>query len=68
MKGCKIPKILPYKTLMSFVKALEIGEVLSLEDLALETFPAEASCDVPTSGFKKTPACIASMARKELCM
>ena len=43
MKGCKIPNILPYKTLMSFVKAIEIGEVLSLEDLALETFPAEAS-------------------------
>ena len=43
MKGCKIPKILPYKTLMSFVKAIEIGEVLSLEDLALATFPAEAS-------------------------
>lgn len=34
MKGCEIPKILPYKTLMSFVKAIEIGEVLSLEDMA----------------------------------
>lgn len=34
MKGCEVPKILPYKTLMSFVKDIEIGEVLSLEDLA----------------------------------
>ena len=34
MKGCEIPKILPYKTLMNFVKAIEIGEVLSLEDMA----------------------------------
>ena len=34
MKGCEVPKILPYKTLMSFVRGIEIGEVLSLEDLA----------------------------------
>ena len=34
MKGCEVPKILPYKTLMSFVRGKEIGEVLSLEDLA----------------------------------
>ena len=34
MKGCEVSKILPYKTLMSFVKAIEIGEVRSLEDLA----------------------------------
>ena len=34
MKGCEVSKILPYKTLMSFVKAIEIGKVLSLEDLA----------------------------------
>ena len=34
MKGCEVPNILPYKSLMSFVKAIEIGKVLSLEDLA----------------------------------
>lgn len=34
MKGCEVPKILPYKSLMTFVKAIEIGEVKSLEDLA----------------------------------
>ena len=34
MKGCEVPNIFPYKTLMSFVKAIEIGAVLSLEDMA----------------------------------
>ena len=36
MKGCEIPKVLPNKTAMSFVKAIEIGEVLSLEDMAIK--------------------------------
>lgn len=34
MTGCEVPKILPYKTLMSFVRSIEIGEVLSLDNLA----------------------------------
>jgi len=34
MTGCKVPKILPYKTLTSFVRSIEIGEVLSLNNLA----------------------------------
>ncbi|PFX17948.1 hypothetical protein AWC38_SpisGene17693 [Stylophora pistillata] len=34
MTGCEVPNILPYKTLMSFVRSIEIGEVLSLDDLA----------------------------------
>jgi len=29
MKGCEVPKILPYKTLVSFVRGIEIGDVLS---------------------------------------
>jgi len=34
MTGSEVPKVLPYKTLMSFVRSIEIGEVLSLDDLA----------------------------------
>lgn len=34
MTGCEVSNILPYKTLMSFVRSIEIGEVLSLDDLA----------------------------------
>lgn len=43
MTGCEVPKILPYKTLMTFVRSIDIGEVLSLENLAakysVEAFP-----------------------------
>ena len=31
MTGCKVPKILPYKTLMAFIRSIDIAEVLSLE-------------------------------------
>ena len=34
MTGSEVPKVLPYKTLTSFVRSIEIGEVLSLDDLA----------------------------------
>ena len=43
MTGCEVPKILPYKTLMAFIRSIDIGEVLSLENLAakycVEAFP-----------------------------
>ena len=43
MKGCEVPKILPYKTVMSFIRSIDIGELLSLESLAaklsVEAFP-----------------------------
>jgi len=43
MTGCEVPKILPYKTLMTFVRSIDIGEVLSLENLtakySVEAFP-----------------------------
>lgn len=41
MQGCEIPKIIPYKTLMSHIKNVDIGEVLGLEILA-ERFSTEA--------------------------
>ena len=41
MQGCEIPKIIPYKTLMTHIKNIEIGEVLGLEILA-ENFSTEA--------------------------
>ena len=41
MTGCEVPKILPYKTLISFIRGIDIGEVLSLESLAA-TFGVEA--------------------------
>ena len=35
IRGCEVPKILPYKTLMSHnIRNIDIGEVLSLESLA----------------------------------
>ena len=43
MTGCEVPKILPYKTLMTFVRGIEVGELLPLENLAatfnIEAFP-----------------------------
>ena len=43
MTGCEVPKILPYKTLMTFVRSIDIGEVLSLENVtakySVEAFP-----------------------------
>ena len=43
LKGCEVPKILPYKTLMSFIRSIDIGELLSLDSLAakfsVEAFP-----------------------------
>ena len=41
MTGCEVPKILPYKALMSFIRGIDIGEVLSLENLAAK-FGVEA--------------------------
>ena len=34
MQSCEIPKILPYKTLMSYIRNIDIGEVVPLEILA----------------------------------
>ena len=34
MQSCEIPKILPYKTLMSYIRNIDLGEVLPLEILA----------------------------------
>ena len=34
MQSCEIPKILPYKTLMSYIRNINLGEVLPLEILA----------------------------------
>ena len=34
MQSCEIPKILPYKALMSYIRNIDIGEVLPLEILA----------------------------------
>lgn len=43
MKGCEIPKLSPYKSLMSYIRNIDIGEVTDLEVLAskfsLETVP-----------------------------
>ena len=41
MQGCEIPKIIPYKTLMTRIRNIDIGEVLGLEILA-EKFSTEA--------------------------
>ena len=41
MRGCEIPKIIPYKTLMTRIRNIDIGEVLGLEILA-EKFSTEA--------------------------
>lgn len=34
MKGCKIPKLLPYKSLMSYIRDIDIGEIIDLEVLS----------------------------------
>ena len=34
MQSCEIPKILPYKSLMSYIRNIDLGEVLPLEILA----------------------------------
>ena len=34
MQSCEIPKILPYKTLMSYIRNMDIGEVVPLQILA----------------------------------
>ena len=41
MQGCEIPKIIPYKTLMTHIRNIDIGELLGLEILA-EKFSTEA--------------------------
>ena len=41
MQGCEIPKIIPYKTLMTHIRNIDIGELLGLESLA-EKFSTEA--------------------------
>ena len=38
MQGCEILKIIPYKTLMTHITNIEIGEVLGLEILAEKCF------------------------------
>ena len=34
LPGVEVPKILPYKTLMAFLKTIDIGDVIDLETLA----------------------------------
>lgn len=34
MKGCPLPNILPYKTLMKFIGSIDIGEKTDLEEFA----------------------------------
>lgn len=34
LHGCEVPKILPYKTLMSHIRNIDVGEVLPVEILA----------------------------------
>lgn len=41
MTGCEVPKILPYRTLMAFIRSIDIAEVLSLENLTA-TLPSIA--------------------------
>lgn len=36
MKGCHIPKIVSYKTLMAHIKSIDIGEVVDLETFATQ--------------------------------
>ena len=78
MKGCDVPKILPYKKVMSFIRSIDIDELLSLESLAAKRSveacpgvyrPRNHSC----SGSKtytysltaKAPAFIGLMEKKE---
>lgn len=43
MKNCEIPKIVPYKSIQSFIQNIDIGEMTTLETLAasfnVEAFP-----------------------------
>ena len=57
MTVCEVPKILPYKTLMSFIRGIDIGEVPSLESLAAQ-FGVEAFSGVyrPLKPFLLRPA------------
>lgn len=41
LPGCTIPKLLPYKFLISYIRGIDIGEVLALETLA-EKFSLDA--------------------------
>ncbi|KAJ7380665.1 hypothetical protein OS493_007031 [Desmophyllum pertusum] len=34
MKKCEVPKIVPYKSLTSFIRSIDIGEIIDLETLA----------------------------------
>lgn len=43
MQGCEIPKIIPYKTLMTHITNIEIGEVLGLEISAEKFFTEPVS-------------------------
>ena len=43
MKGCEIPKVIPYKILMSHIRNIDIGEVLTLESLAQRFSTEEVS-------------------------
>ena len=36
MEGCEIPKIIPYKTLMNYVKSINIGQVVDLQTLTIK--------------------------------
>lgn len=36
MTGCEIPKLLPYKRLMSVINGIDIGEVKDLSSLAVQ--------------------------------
>jgi hypothetical protein len=38
MPGCEIPKVLPYKSLISHIRNIDIGEVVDLETLAVEYY------------------------------
>ena len=67
MQGCKIPKIIPYKTLMSHIRYVDIGEVVGLEILAKkslywgsfwgvqtpQTFPAKTCWFVSFTSWKE---------------
>ena len=45
MQSCEIPTILPYKTLMSYIRNIDLGEVLPLKILA-EKLSTESVPDI----------------------
>ena len=52
MTGCKVPKLLPYKKLMSVINGIDIGEVKDLQDLAtLWSLPTVAGSYRPLKPF-----------------